>query len=208
MSRLGTNQVRLVAAYRVTLLRGAIAKYPQSIQKASNAPESAFYAHVTIETHAAPNLIITSAPYEACTLALNEITSTQRGTIQEATAYLEPLPGTSRGVITELDPNPTNEQLPYILSANGQRILHARMFRILTTALITFEGVHVPFSIKLYCLLVVALTNKPDSVVNSAVNLESDEMSAPIPTSPSASDATCLTPKQNRSADSRVTSGG
>lgn len=53
-----------------------------------------------------------------------------------------------------LDPNLTNEQPPYIISANGQRILQARMFRILTTALITFQGVHVPFYIKPYGLLI------------------------------------------------------
>lgn len=126
----------------------------QGIQKASNIPEAAFYARVTIQTQAVQNLIIASTPDEAYALALNEITSIQLGaTTQEVLPYLKPLPGTSRGVITGLDPNTTNEQLPYILSANGPRILHARMLGTSTSALITFEGVHVPFYIKAYGLL-------------------------------------------------------
>ncbi|KAG0443638.1 hypothetical protein HPB47_014689 [Ixodes persulcatus] len=86
-------------------------------------------------------------------LALSEISTIQLGAATyEVQPYLKPLPGTRRGVTHGLDPGTTTDKLPHILAYNGARILHARMLGNSTSAVVTFEGIHVPFYIKAYGL--------------------------------------------------------
>lgn len=125
----------------------------QSLQQASNIPQHIFYAHVTVQIQAPQNLIVASTPEENCALALSEISTVQLGsTTHEVLPYLKPIPGTIRGVIHGLEPGTTTDQLPQILATNGPRILHARMLGNSTSAVVTFEGIHVPFYIKAYGL--------------------------------------------------------
>ncbi|KAG0444843.1 hypothetical protein HPB47_013321 [Ixodes persulcatus] len=125
----------------------------QSIQQASKIPDHVFNTYVTIQPLALQNLIVASTPNENCATALTEITTLQLGTTtQEVLPYLKPLPGTVRGVIHGLDQGTTTEQLPYILAPNGPSILHARMLGASTSAIVDFEGPHVPFYIKAYGL--------------------------------------------------------
>ncbi|KAG0423515.1 hypothetical protein HPB47_000745 [Ixodes persulcatus] len=123
----------------------------QSLQQASKIPEHIFYARVTVQIQASQNLIVAGTPEENCALALSEISTIQLGAAtHEVLPYLKPLPGTRRGVIHGLDPGTTTDQLPHILAYNGARILHARMLGNSTSAVVTFEGIHVPFYIKAY----------------------------------------------------------
>ncbi|KAH9375557.1 hypothetical protein HPB48_008124 [Haemaphysalis longicornis] len=125
----------------------------QSIQQASKIPEHVFNAYVTIQPQALQNLIVASTPDENCAMALSEVNTLQLGAAAyEVLPYLKPPPGTVRGVIHGLDQGTTTEQLPYILASNGPRILHARMLGTSTSAVVTFEGPHVPFYIKAYGL--------------------------------------------------------
>ncbi|KAM7305711.1 hypothetical protein ISCGN_015607 [Ixodes scapularis] len=125
----------------------------QSLQRASKIPEYIFYARVTVQIQASQNLIVAGTPEENCALALSEISTIQLGAAtHEVLPYLKPLPGTRRGVIHGLDPDTTTDQLPHILAYNGARILHARMLGNSTSAVVTFEGIHVPFYIKAYGL--------------------------------------------------------
>ncbi|KAH9360635.1 hypothetical protein HPB48_007544 [Haemaphysalis longicornis] len=125
----------------------------QSIQQASKIPEHVFNAYVTIQPQALQNLIVATTPDENCAMALSEVNTLQLGAAAcEVLPYLKPPPGTVRGVIHGLDQGITTEQLPYILASNGPRILHARMLGTSTSAVITFEGPHVPFYIKAYGL--------------------------------------------------------
>ncbi|KAM7293892.1 hypothetical protein ISCGN_023467 [Ixodes scapularis] len=125
----------------------------QSLQRASKIPEYIFYARVTVQIQASQNLIVAGTPEENCALALSEISTIQLGAAtHEVLPYLKPLPGTRRGVIHGLDPDTTTDQLPHILAYNGVCILHARMLGNSTSAVVTFEGIHVPFYIKAYGL--------------------------------------------------------
>ncbi|KAH9370823.1 hypothetical protein HPB48_007894 [Haemaphysalis longicornis] len=62
--------------------------------------------------------------------------------------YVKHFPGTVKGVIHGLDPGTTTEQLPYIIASSGPRIVQARMLGKSTSAVVTFEGPHVPFYIR------------------------------------------------------------
>lgn len=125
----------------------------QSLQQASKIPQHIFYGQVTVQIQAQQNLIVASTPEENCALALSEISAVQLGaTTHEVLPYLKPIPGTIRGVIHGLEQGTTTEELPQILATNGPRILHARMLGKSTSAVVTFEGIHVPFYIKAYGL--------------------------------------------------------
>ncbi|KAH6942031.1 hypothetical protein HPB50_027475 [Hyalomma asiaticum] len=68
--------------------------------------------------------------------------------IYEVTPYFKPLPGTVRGVVHGITAGTTEERLAELLAANQCGILHARRLGKSTSAVITFQGPHVPFSIK------------------------------------------------------------
>ncbi|KAH9373304.1 hypothetical protein HPB48_018357 [Haemaphysalis longicornis] len=123
------------------------------LQQASNIPQNIFYQQVTLQVQATENLMVASTPTPACAAALSEVTSIQLGTATYALApYLKPFPGTVRGVITGLDPGTTTQQLPDIIASPRHRIIHARVLGSSTTAVLTFEGPHIPFYVNLYGL--------------------------------------------------------
>ncbi|KAG0423223.1 hypothetical protein HPB47_000991 [Ixodes persulcatus] len=119
-----------------------------SIQKASRIPEGAFNQRVVIQVQAVQNLIVASTPYDTYTDALSDVTSLQlENATYEISPYVKPFPGTVRGVIHGLDPGTTTEQLPNIIASPGPKIQQARMLGKSTSAVVTFEGPHVPFYI-------------------------------------------------------------
>ncbi|XP_077544511.1 uncharacterized protein LOC144156621 [Haemaphysalis longicornis] len=67
--------------------------------------------------------------------------------------YMKPPPDTCRGVIHGLDPDTTNEALGDLLQANRPQLIHARLMGRTTSALLTFQGPHVPFYVKVGSLL-------------------------------------------------------
>ncbi|KAG0421225.1 hypothetical protein HPB47_002880 [Ixodes persulcatus] len=68
--------------------------------------------------------------------------------LYELMPYLKPLPGTVRGVVHGIEAGTTEEELKELISVNGYSILHARMLGKSSSALLTFEGPHVPFYVK------------------------------------------------------------
>lgn len=125
-----------------------------SIQQASLIPERRFYAQVITQPQAQQNLITVSTPDEDCAEALRHITTLQLGTTTyEVTAYLKPPPGTVRGILHGIDQGTTPDQLREAIITTGPTILDARMLGASTTAVITFEGPHVPFYVRAYGIL-------------------------------------------------------
>lgn len=123
------------------------------VQLASKIPERAFNQQVTVQVQAIQNLIVTSTPNEECAAALCKVTSILLGAATyNLQPYLKHFPGTVRGVIHGLDPGTTTEQLPYILASSGPRIVQARILGQSTSAVVTFEGPHVPFFIRAHGL--------------------------------------------------------
>ncbi|KAM7307546.1 hypothetical protein ISCGN_011182 [Ixodes scapularis] len=119
-----------------------------SIQKASRIPEGAFNQRVVIQVQAVQNLIVASTPYETYADALSDVTSLQlEDATYEISPYVKPFPVTVRGVIHGLDPGTTTEQLPNIIASPGPKIQQARMLGKSTSAVVTFEGPHIPFYI-------------------------------------------------------------
>lgn len=109
-----------------------------------------FCANVITQTQWKQNLIVTSTGDEDYALKLAEVTSIQLGpTTYEITPYIKPVPGTVRGVVHGITPGTTEERLMELLAANDNCvILHARMLGRSSSAVITFEGPHVPFYMK------------------------------------------------------------
>ncbi|KAH7965188.1 hypothetical protein HPB49_004618 [Dermacentor silvarum] len=64
------------------------------------------------------------------------------------TPYIKPLPGTVSGVVHGITACTTEKRLAELLAANNCGILYARMLGKSTSAVITFEGPHVPFYVK------------------------------------------------------------
>ncbi|KAH7972659.1 hypothetical protein HPB52_014793 [Rhipicephalus sanguineus] len=64
-----------------------------------------------------------------------------------------PIPGGVRGVVHGIEEGTTDEQLEDLLAMNNCKILYARMLGRSTSAVITFEGPHVPFYVKVGCTL-------------------------------------------------------
>ncbi|KAH9367749.1 hypothetical protein HPB48_010328 [Haemaphysalis longicornis] len=122
----------------------------QGLQLASGIPEEIFNVHVTVQSQPIQNLIIASTPDERCARALSSTMLVHLG----ATTYeLQPYLKSGAGVIHGLDQDTTTAQLPHILAPtgiNGASIIDARMLGTTTSALITFEGKHVPFYVKAY----------------------------------------------------------
>ncbi|KAH7947921.1 hypothetical protein HPB52_016840 [Rhipicephalus sanguineus] len=112
------------------------------------------YAKVIIQTQWHQNLILASTEEEECALKLAQVTHIQIGqTAYEVTPYLKPIPDTVRGVVHGIEEGTTDEQLEDLLAMNNCKILYARMLGRSTSAVITFEGPHVPFYVKVGCTL-------------------------------------------------------
>ncbi|KAM7293815.1 hypothetical protein ISCGN_023398 [Ixodes scapularis] len=119
-----------------------------SVQKASRIPEGAFNQRVVIQVQTVQNLIVASTPYETYADPLSNVTLLQlEDATYEISPYVKPFPGTVRGVIHGLDPGTTTEQLPNIIASPGPKIQQARMLGKSTSAVVTFEGPHIPFYI-------------------------------------------------------------
>lgn len=114
-----------------------------------NVPD--FCKKVITQTQWHQNLIVTSTDSEDLTIALSEITQLTIGNqTHEVTPYIKPLPGTVRGVIHGLTPGTPSHRLMELLAANDQcEILHARMLGKSSSAVLTFQGPHVPFYVRL-----------------------------------------------------------
>ncbi|KAH7935480.1 hypothetical protein HPB52_008447 [Rhipicephalus sanguineus] len=125
-------------------------KISEGIARASGYAFREFCANVITQTQWRQNLIITSTGDEDYALKLAEVTSIQLGTTTyEITPYIKPVPGTVRGVVHGVTPGTTEERLLELLAANDNcTILHARMLGRSSSAVITFEGPHVPFYVK------------------------------------------------------------
>lgn len=122
-----------------------------SLAQACRMNFSEFCKKVITQTQWHQNLIVTSTDSEDLTIALSEITQlTIRNQTHEVTPYIKPLPGTVRGVIHGLTPGTPSHRLMELLAANEQcEILHARMLGNSTSAVLTFQGPHVPFYVRL-----------------------------------------------------------
>ncbi|CAN7995259.1 unnamed protein product, partial [Ixodes pacificus] len=121
----------------------------QGLVMASEIPTKEFYAHVTIQTQWAQNLIVASTASEDFALKLHEDTKVQLGTVTyDLLRYLKPIPGTVRGVVHGIDAETSERELMELLSAKGHNIMHARMLRKSNSALQTFQGPHGPFFVK------------------------------------------------------------
>ncbi|XP_040078313.3 LOW QUALITY PROTEIN: uncharacterized protein LOC120850040, partial [Ixodes scapularis] len=121
----------------------------QGIATAGGFPFKDFYSNVTIQTQWAQNLIIASTADEDYAMKLSMITQIQLGAaLYELMPYLKPLPGTVRGVVHGIEAGTTEEELKELISVNGYSIPHARMLGKSSSALLTFEGPHVPFYVK------------------------------------------------------------
>ncbi|KAH6932906.1 hypothetical protein HPB50_010636 [Hyalomma asiaticum] len=106
------------------------------------------------------NLIIASTADEDYALRLGSITNIQLGQIiYEVTPYFKPLPGTVRGVVHGITAGTTEERLAD-LAANQCGIMHARMLGKSTSAVITFQGPHVPWKIFITCTVPVPVTKE------------------------------------------------
>ncbi|KAG0415940.1 hypothetical protein HPB47_006882, partial [Ixodes persulcatus] len=97
---------------------------------------------------AVQNLIVASTPYNAYADDISDVASPQLNDVTyEISEYVKPFPGIVRGVIHGLDPGTTTEQLRNIIVSPGFKIQQARMPGKSSSAVVTFEGPHVPFYI-------------------------------------------------------------
>lgn len=124
------------------------------IATASNIPLQNFYDHVIVQVQNSHNLVVASTAHEEYALALSTIKAIQLGAAEyELMPYMKPPPDTSRGVIHGLDSDVTSDTLLKLLQANKPQLLHARLMGRTTSALLTFQGPHVPFYVKVGSLL-------------------------------------------------------
>ncbi|KAH7971479.1 hypothetical protein HPB49_024502 [Dermacentor silvarum] len=99
--------------------------------------------------HSGSSTVVASTADEDCALKLSSINGIELGAAAyEMTPYIKPLPGTVRGVVHGITACTTEKRLVELLAANNCGILHARMLGKSTSAVITFEGPHVPFYVK------------------------------------------------------------
>lgn len=126
----------------------------QSFATASAIPQQEFYNTIVIQIQTSQNLVVASTPNASHAITLSKITCVQIGGVQyEIMPYMKPPPDTCRGVIHGLDPDTTNEALGDLLQANRPQLIHARLMGRTTSALLTFQGPHVPFYVKVGSLL-------------------------------------------------------
>ncbi|KAH7948899.1 hypothetical protein HPB49_002935 [Dermacentor silvarum] len=124
-------------------------KITEGLARASGSPFKEFCANVTIQTQWKQNLIIASSADEDYALKLGSINGIELGAATyEMTPYIKPLPETVRGVVHGITACTTEKRLAEHLAASNCGILHAGMLGTSTSAVITFEGPHVPFYVK------------------------------------------------------------
>lgn len=125
-----------------------------SIAAASHIPQQDFYDNVVVQVQSPNNLIVACTPDPEQAITLSAIQSLRLGAADyEVQPYMKPPPNTSRGVIHGLDPEVNAETLQDMLQANKPLLLHARLMGRTTSALLTFQGPHVPFYVKVGSLL-------------------------------------------------------
>lgn len=117
-------------------------------------PQQAFYDHVIVQVQASHNLLVASTANAEYAITLSKVTTLQLGAVQhELMPYMKPPPDTCRGVIHGLDSDITPDTLANLLQANKPLLLHARLMGRTTSALLTFQGPHVPFYVKVGSIL-------------------------------------------------------
>ncbi|KAG0417815.1 hypothetical protein HPB47_005344 [Ixodes persulcatus] len=125
------------------------------MQNVSRIVKGAFNQRLVIQVQAVQNLIVASTTYGTYADALSDVMSLQ---LEDATykisPYVKPFPGRVRGVIHGLFPGTTTEQIPNITASPGPKIKQARMLGKSTSAVVTFEGPHVPFYIHAHGLYI------------------------------------------------------
>lgn len=115
---------------------------------------STFYQTVTVLVQPTSHVIVTSTPDPDLAITLSEITTLQISTVLcEFSTYMKPPPGTCRGVIHGLEPTITEANLHDYLQANKPTLIHARIMGHTSSALLTFQGLHVPFYVKVGSVL-------------------------------------------------------
>ncbi|XP_042150474.1 uncharacterized protein LOC121838346 [Ixodes scapularis] len=101
---------------------------------------------ITIRIRRDQNLAIISTPRLETSSRIQAISALTLETRQyEVTAYLAVPDNSCRGIISGVDTRPTAETLTEELRAPGTNILYARMMGQTNTAIITFEGLKVPY---------------------------------------------------------------
>lgn len=113
-----------------------------------------FYKNVTLLVQPTQNVIVTSTPDPDLAITLSNIQTLQISTLLcEFSTYMKPPPGTCRGVIHGLDPTITAANLHDYLQANQPTLIHARLMGRTRSALLTLQGFHVPFNVKVGSVL-------------------------------------------------------
>ncbi|KAH7949085.1 hypothetical protein HPB49_005021 [Dermacentor silvarum] len=124
-------------------------KITEGLARASGSYFKEFCANAIIQTQWKQNVIIASTTDENYALKLGSINGIELGAVTyEMTPYIKLLPGTVCGVVHDITSCTTEQRLAELLAAHNCGILHARMLGKSTSAVITFEGPHVPFYVK------------------------------------------------------------
>lgn len=117
-------------------------------------PLARFYNLVTLVLQATPNVIVASTADPELAITLSNIDTLQvLHAVYEFSTYMKPPPDTCRGVIHGLEAPVTASNLLEFLQANKPLLLHARMMGQTRSALLTFQGKHVPFYVKVGSML-------------------------------------------------------
>lgn len=117
-------------------------------------PLARFYNLVTLVLQATPNVIVASTADPELAITLSNIDTLQvLQSVYEFSTYMKPPPNTCRGVIHGLEAPVTSSNLLEFLQANKPLLLHARMMGQTRSALLTFQGKHVPFYVKVGSML-------------------------------------------------------
>lgn len=126
-----------------------------SLVAASEIPGPLFRATVTLQVQPAQNLLVAATPDPDIADRLSQLTAlTLRSTTYAVSAYMKPPPGTARGVIHGIPEGITQDQLIELTAANRPYLIHARLMGRTRSALLTFNGLRIPYYIKLDCEMV------------------------------------------------------
>ncbi|KAH6947409.1 hypothetical protein HPB50_018877 [Hyalomma asiaticum] len=122
----------------------------QSIANASGIPTKEFYEHVTIQMQWNQNLIVASTALEERVEKLLSVTQIQLGkATYELLPYVRTVSGFVKGVVHGIEAGTTTQELYELISTDGYTMTWARMLgKTSTTAVLYFEGPHVPFYVK------------------------------------------------------------
>lgn len=113
-----------------------------------------FYKKVTLLVQPTQNVIVASTPDPDLAITLSNIQTLQISTgLCEFAAYMKPPPGTCRGVIHGLEATITDSNLHDYLLGNEPALIHARFMGQTRSVLLTFQGNHVPFYVKVGSVL-------------------------------------------------------